>query len=464
MHQVSLGRILLVAFIALAIAACGKSPNEDLNEARQLLAVGEPQQAAEAYKKIVQDHPQEAEAHRRLAEIYINQGMIDEAREHVTEAIALAPEDSDTHYVNGRYLLTQKLWLQAGEALEIASRENLFDPNVQFYLAAALAQLGEKEKAISALLKVQSMKPDYPGVNAGIGDLYFSTEAYDKAMQSYEQAIVETPNDTRIIENLALAYHYEKFDDSAEKTAKRVLELNPESAGAYNILGTVAFARREIDDAEKYFKKAIGFDPKLPAPHVNLGAIYNVQGKIDESLAEYKKALELEPENVQVQKNLGDLYFTKGEISLALEHYRTYHQQRPKDPFVAYVTAKLIVLTPDEDPQEGHEMLNKFERATGLDVAMNEVRFAMTTGRAEVTGKRLDKLGRTYNYLPDLLMVRAILYEQIKDLKRAEETIEIALLMTLNREVREMFEKRVAIYKSGKVPPSPFQKIQPPPS
>ncbi|MDP3938501.1 MAG: hypothetical protein Q8R92_10245, partial [Deltaproteobacteria bacterium] len=162
--------------------------------------------------------------------------------------------------------------------------------------------------------------------------------------------------------------------------------------------------------------------------------------------------------------NLGDLYFTKGEISLALEHYRTYHQQRPKDPFVAYVSAKLIALTPDGDPQEGHEILNKFERATGLDVAMNEVRFAMTTGRAEPTGERLDELGRTYNYLPDLLAVRAVLYERMKDMQRAQETIEIALLMTLNREVREMFEKRVEIYKSGKVPPSPFKDIRPPPS
>ncbi|MDP3936542.1 MAG: tetratricopeptide repeat protein, partial [Deltaproteobacteria bacterium] len=341
MHQVSFARILILALIVFGIAACGKSSNEDLHEARQLLAVGETEQALEAYKKILVDDPHQAEAHRRVAEIYIDQDKIEEAREHVTEAVALAPEDPDTFYVHGRFLLAQKLWLQAGETLEIAARENLFDPDVQFYFAAALAKLGEQEKAIYALLKVQGMKPDYPGVNAGIGDLYFYTGAYDKAMQSYEQAIVETPDDARIIENLALAYHYQKFNDSAEKMAKRALELNPESAGAYNILGAVAFAHRDIDEAEKHFKKAILLDPKLTAPHVNLGAIFNAKGKIDESLAEYQKALELEPGNIPVQKNLGDLYFTKGEISLALEHYRTYHQQRPKDPFVAYVSAKL---------------------------------------------------------------------------------------------------------------------------
>lgn len=455
---------LLAALILLHFVACGKSPVEDLQEARQLTLAGEPDQAVALYQKILEKHPDEAEAHRRLAEIYIEQGKIEKARPHVTQAQALAPEDPDTHYVNGRFLLTQRLWLQAEQALEAASKEKLFDPDVQFYLAAALAQLDERDKAIDALQKVLSMKPDYPGVHKVLGDLYFAKKDYDNAMEAYEQAVAKTPDDAEMLEHLALAYHYRNFNDSALKTANRVLKLDPNSAGAYNILGAVAFANRQIEEAQKNFEKAISLDPSLTAPHVNLGAIYNVQGKIDKSLAEYEKALALDPGNVQVQKNLGDLYFTKGELSKALEHYRAYHNQRPDDALVSYIAAKLIALSPDADPQEGHDMLNKFERATGLDVAMNEARYAITTGREKPTGARLNQIARTYDYLPDLLAVRAMLYERQKDLEKAGETLRIALLMNLNREVRKAFEKRLKIYESGKIPPSPFEKANPPPS
>jgi tetratricopeptide (TPR) repeat protein len=434
------------------MAGCGEPPGKALQKARHLKLMGKIPQAIETYQKILEAHPEEVEALVGLAELYLDTGEFELARPHVEKASLLGPEEAGPHYVKGRLLLTEKLWLQAEQSLEQASRIDLFDPDILFYLGVSLEHLNELDKAILPFKKLLNRKPDYPLVRQRLGDLYLSKEDYDRAMQEYEQAVEESPEDPGILERLAVCYQALRFNNLAERAARRVLEMDPDSAGAFNILGAVALANRDIKSAQEHFEKSIALEPDLVAPHVNLGAIFNLKGDIEKSLAEYNKALELDPRGIQVRKNLGDLYVTKEEIPQALEHYRAYHEGRPDDPYVLYLVAKLISLREEEDPEEGHRFLDKFERATGLDVAMNEIRFALTTGRAEPEGTKLDVLRRKYGYLPDLLAVRAFLYEREKNLERARETIEIALLMTLQPRIREGFRKRLDTYP--KEPPA----------
>ena len=455
MHARYIG-VMVALLCGCLTGACKDSTIEDLQEARRLLVIGESEDSMALYKKVLERNPNAVEAHVKLAEIYLNREEVELAKPHIDSAVELAPDNAGANYVRGRYLLTRKLWVQAGQSLEIASREDLFSPDVQFWLGVALARLGKDEKAIPVFQRVLNMKPEYPGVHRQLGSLFFSKGDYDRAMQEYEDAIAEVPEDIESLKQLALSYHYQSFNESALKTAEKLLELDPESASAYNIMGAVAFANRDIEAAQEHFEKAVSLDPDLLAAHVNLGAIYNATGDIDKSLAEYKRALELDPANVQVQKNMGDLHFTRGEFDQALEYYRTYHNARPKDPFVAYLGAKLIARSRDADPQEGHDMLNKLERATGLDVAMNEVRFALTTKRSEPNGKQLNLLVKTIPYLHDVLAVRMLLYERMGDLERAEETVKIVLLMNMETAKREAFEKRLEAYKRGETPPSPF--------
>ncbi len=448
-------RAWVTTLLLLWLAACGESPGKTLQKARHLKLTGEIPQAIETYQQILERHPEEAEALVGLAELYLDTGEFERAEPLIDKAILAAPEEAGPHYVKGRYLLTQKLWLQAEQSLERASRTDLFNPDILFYLGVSLEHLKEYDKALLTYNKLLNQKPDYPLVHRRLGDLYFAKEDYDRAMQEYEQAVEETPEDPVILEQLAVCYHYLNFNNFAERAATRVLEMDPKAAGAYNVLGAVALANRDLKTAQEHFEKSIALEPDLVAPHVNLGAIFNLKGETDRSLAEYNKVLELDPENVQVRKNLGDLYVTKGDPARALEHYRAFHKARPEDPYVAYVAAKLISLRPEEDPAEGHRFLNKFERATGLDVAMNEARFAMTTGRSEPKGDQLDALRRKYAYLPDLLAVRAFLYEREKNLDRARETVEIALLMTLEPRLKEGFRQRLEAYRAGKIPPPP---------
>lgn len=445
--------VLAAAWILLA--GCGPSALEGLDRAHRFERMGKRNLAIQAYQEVLRKHPKNVQAMVGLADLYIEDGKVDRARPLVDQAIALAPEDAGPHYVRGRYLLTQRLWLQAEESLDRATRIDLFDPDAHFYLGIALEKLGETPKAIAVFQKVLNLKPDYPGVHARLGYLYFSGKAYDRASQEFEQAVDENPKDVALIEQLSLVYYYLHFNDSAERAAHRALELNPKSSGAYNILGSAAFGRREIEKARGYFEKAIALQPDLVAAHANLGAIFNVQGQSDKAMAEFQKVLELDPRNVPVRKNLGDLYVAQKKFAQGIAQYREYLKATPEDVYVNYLTAKLIALTPDGDPEEGLRYMDAFDRATGLDIVKNEIRFAMTTKREEPNGAKLDAMIKDVPFLPDVFAVRAILFERKKDLEGAKETIEIVLLMSLDSDKRASFKARLDAYQKGEIPPPP---------
>ena len=440
---------------ALLLAGCHDSALEGLDRAGRFERAGNKKLAIQAYQSVLEHHPKNVKALVGLADLYLATGRIPDARPLIEQAIALAPQEAGPHYVKGRYLLQQRLWLQAEQELEQATRIDLFDPDAHFYLGLALEKLGEKETAVAALQKVLNLKPDYPGVHKQLGYLFFAQEAYDRSAQELEQAIDESPKDVALIEQLALVYYYLHFNDSAERSAQRALALDPRSSGGYNILGSVAFAKRDIESARAYFEKAIAIDPGLVAAHANLGAIYNMKGDPDKAMAEYQTVLRLDPKNVPVRRNLGDLYVTQKKISEGIAQYRTYLGAQPDDLYVNYIAAKLIALTPEGDPEEGLRYMDVYDRVTGLDIAKNEIRFAMTTGREKASGVKLDGMIKDYPYLPDVFAVRAILYERMKDLDGAKETIEMVLLMSLDSDKRAAFQARLDAYKKGAIPPPP---------
>jgi tetratricopeptide (TPR) repeat protein len=70
----------------------------------------------------------------------------------------------------------------------------------------------------------------------------------------------------------------------------KVLELNPEAAGALVNLGTVYYRQRRFTEAERYYRQAIEADPGYPLAQFNLGNLYDEQGRGAEALEHYRRA------------------------------------------------------------------------------------------------------------------------------------------------------------------------------
>jgi len=136
-------------------------------------------------------------------------------------------------------------------------------------------------------------------------------------------------------------YHYEygvKADEetlqNVEKYADKVLELQPESADSYYLLGRIERFRGSTTNAIKYFKKAHEINPDHTDSLLFLGNAYGIHvGKI--SLAEqmFKRLFEIDPLsplNIGVQ---GIVQMVSGQLDLALSTFQIFAQIIPDDMF-----------------------------------------------------------------------------------------------------------------------------------
>ena len=105
---------------------------------------------------------------------------------------------------------------------------------------------------------------------------------------------------------------------------QKVLELNPEAAGALVNLGTIYYRQRKFAEAEKYYRDAIAADPAYPLAQFNLGNLYDEQGRMPEAMEHYRRALHLNPQYADAHFNLALLCERAGESLKAVHHWKCY--------------------------------------------------------------------------------------------------------------------------------------------
>ena len=112
--------------------------------------------------------------------------------------------------------------------------------------------------------------------------------------------------------------------EEAMEAYEKVLDLNPEAAGALVNLGTIYYRQRRFSEAEKYYRRAIDADPEYPLAQFNLGNLYDEQGRVGEALTYYRRALELNPNYADAHFNLALLSERMGDALKAVHHWKAY--------------------------------------------------------------------------------------------------------------------------------------------
>lgn len=130
----------------------------------------------------------------------------------------------------------------------------------------------------------------------------------------------------------------------AEREFLHAIELDPENAQAYNLLGSVYDYLGDFDKADKSFLKAIKLSPSLPAPYNNLGVSYLRQKRTGEALWAFRQALEHDPRNETAHYNAGLLYMQKGDFRKAVAHLEQARLLQLHDPAILFNLSKAYFL------------------------------------------------------------------------------------------------------------------------
>jgi tetratricopeptide (TPR) repeat protein len=119
---------------------------------------------------------------------------------------------------------------------------------------------------------------------AGMGD-YLSAEAW-------YQALVKLEPETILYQTLLTAFYVERGYRVLEKglsEAEKLVEMSPDSAGAYDLLGWARLQSNDLPGAEEALRRALELDPDNISARFHLGQVLQAQNRLDEAQAEFTR-------------------------------------------------------------------------------------------------------------------------------------------------------------------------------
>jgi Flp pilus assembly protein TadD len=84
---------------------------------------------------------------------------------------------------------------------------------------------------------------------------------YDAALTSYRLALRDRPNDTKILQNMAIAFTKTNRPEDAIRCYRNALELAPQLSGAHYGLAFLLLKRGDRADAEKHLEAFLAKPP-----------------------------------------------------------------------------------------------------------------------------------------------------------------------------------------------------------
>jgi tetratricopeptide (TPR) repeat protein len=211
-----------------------------------------------------------AEAQGSLAAVYASAGDSYDAIAHYEKAIALAPSHAGIHYGFAALLHQLGRHLEAIEHLKRTLLEKPDHLDAYFTLGNALYAVNRDNEAIQCYLKILELSPRHPESHNNLANVYQRLGQMDRAVTHYKMAIEIRPDYADAYGNLGNALLVlERLEESMEQN-RRALELKPERFGSYNNLGVALQALGRFPEAEAAFARAIELSPKDASIHLNL--------------------------------------------------------------------------------------------------------------------------------------------------------------------------------------------------
>jgi tetratricopeptide (TPR) repeat protein len=163
------------------------------------------------------------------------------------------------------------------------------------------------------------------------------------------------PDDAKAqdVVNLAIANVAMRKFAEAEALAKRALEKDPKCVDAINVLGTLAFEKKDYEAAKQHFQNSTTIDPdkSFNAWH-KLGVIYKKEGKTSKAIAAFEAARKSYPRYVGTDNphhELPGLYedLEPPQLDKALQVWRDAVKINTEDKEATFEGLKLAVKMKD---------------------------------------------------------------------------------------------------------------------
>ncbi|MBM3220595.1 MAG: tetratricopeptide repeat protein [Candidatus Rokubacteria bacterium] len=134
--------------------------------------------------------------------------------------------------------------------------------------------------------------------------------------------------------------------DEAIDAYRRVVEIDPTYAAAWNNLGLLLHRMGHYDEAQESYATALTQDERCCQAAYNLGSLHEDRGDVEMAIRHYRMALELAPDYADAHFNLAAALSRAGRASDALRHWQRYVELDAGSPWARIARAHLDLVEP----------------------------------------------------------------------------------------------------------------------
>jgi tetratricopeptide (TPR) repeat protein len=285
--------------------------------------------ALTAVEEVIQDDPDNAEAHFRRANLLLQQNKINNALASIRKAIEIDGNEPTYHLASARALLLKgqnreavraaKLAQSKGGALievydilaEASINSNYYEDALQYSDSAllyapknprnyfrkgkALVMLEDTVAAEQSLLKSLELGGDAVEVYGVLVDFYMNTGNYERA-KSYMEKILSQPKnaqDSRLLLQQARILRQTGYEDSARVVLYQ-LKNKKKSVPVLRELQELHLQNRYYDSATFYAEQVLAIQPNDKQTMLSLARIQDRRRNYSRAIKQYEAILELD--------------------------------------------------------------------------------------------------------------------------------------------------------------------------
>lgn len=156
------------------------------------------------------------------------------------------------------------------------------------------------------------------------GTRELQTKEYTKALSHLLKANKYKPNDSKILNNLGMAYYFKDAIPQAVTLIKKSIKIDPKNSDAKTNLGTIYLQKNKLKKAKKIYQQVIA---DLTYTHqyqsyYNLGIIALKEKDLDTAIVQFKKSVKIQDAYCPSHYELGKVYYAKKLYDKALQSFR----------------------------------------------------------------------------------------------------------------------------------------------
>lgn len=227
---------------------------------------------------------------------------------------------------------------------------------------------------------------------------------YHLGQKNFESAIAACQKALQLDPNLAEAYmvlgnvlHVTGQEVESRNAYEQALKIKPElfPADVHFELGNQQYQQNQMDAAIKSYQLAIALQSDLTKAHSNLGLVYSRLGQLEAAASSYKRATELEPDYIDAHYNLGVILLQQKAFDEAAQCFRTILNLVPEHPNALINLGSILI-----GQNKFDEAIAIYERIVELSPTFEDARYNL----ANLLFKQ-GNLDRAASHLRSILLI-----------------------------------------------------------